>query len=157
MNSVGMADHKGFTLVELVVVISLIGIVVAIAAPRFFNRQTFDTRSFADTAASMVRYAQKNAVAQHRDVYVVVGSNAISLCYDAGCGSYVKDPADGSNFTATAPSGVAVSSSPSTFYFDYIGTPYPVPSGSTTTAATVTVSGDITTQITVERETGYVH
>jgi MSHA pilin protein MshC len=157
MVKVAHADHRGFTLIEMIVVISLIAIVVAIAAPRFFNRQTFDTRSFADTAISAVRYGQKNAIAQHHNVYVVVAGNAISLCYDAGCSSYVKEPAGGSNFTATAPNGVSVSSSVSPFYFDSLGKPYDGSAVALASAATVTVAGDGSSTITIEPETGYVH
>src|SRR4051794_29637075 len=80
-----MTKNRGFTLIELVVMITIIAILAIVAAPRFFDRQTFDARSFVDQAASMVRYAQKLAIAQQRAVFVRLDGASVALCFDAGC------------------------------------------------------------------------
>ena len=38
--------HSGFTTVELVVVLIIVGIMAAIAAPRFFDKQAYSDRGF---------------------------------------------------------------------------------------------------------------
>lgn len=144
--------QAGFTLVELVVMITIIGIIATIAVPRFFEQRTFDTRRFADLTTSMLRYGQKIAIAQHTNVFVVMTASSVSLCYDAGCAGTVKDPANGNNaFVGTAPTGVTLSPAPTTFSFDAQGIP------SFAARLNISVTGDSTRNIFVERETGYVH
>lgn len=68
-------------MVELIVVMILIGILGAIGAARFFSRSGFDTAGYAEQLRAMARYAQKLAIAQHRNVFVVGSLDGIALCY----------------------------------------------------------------------------
>jgi MSHA pilin protein MshC len=68
-------------MVELIVVMVLIGILAAIGAAKFFNPTGFDTAGYAEQLRAMARYAQKLAVAQHRDVFVVGSPDGVALCY----------------------------------------------------------------------------
>ncbi|MCS0609646.1 prepilin-type N-terminal cleavage/methylation domain-containing protein [Massilia solisilvae] len=160
---------QGFTMVELIVVLVLVGILGAIGAVRFFDRRDFDATNFSDQARSALRYAQTVAIAQHRPVYAVLDSTSVRLCFVAGAtcpGSEVAAPfavTTGGPCTTSkwyclrVPQGVGVSQVV-TVAFDALGRP--TDSGGTLLAASVTTTvsaGTMTVPITLEAETGYVH
>ena len=120
---------KGFTLVELVVVIALAGIMVAVAAPRFANGDIFETRGDAGLLSSTLRYAQKTAIAQRRDVYAIrnagVTPNTVSLCFDNGCSQTVINPETGAAYVFTFSKSVVVNASNNSLGFDSLGRAIP--------------------------------
>ncbi|WP_229212324.1 MSHA biogenesis protein MshC [Duganella sp. HH105] len=165
----------GFTFVELVVMIVVLGILGAIAAPRFFDTRGFDAASFTDQLKAQIRYGQKVAIAQGRFVFVRLNGSSVALCYDAACASRVAPPGGSNSGTASTitncgvttwacegvPGGLAVSAVAS-FYFDPAGQPFALndPVGgvnSTFATQTLAVSGDGGTHnVTVTAVTGYV-
>lgn len=143
----------GFTLIELVVIIAILGLLAAVIGPRFVGRDAFASRGFYDEAQSVVRYAQKRAIAWRKPVFVCVTATAVSAGTASGCGTLLDHPVSGAPLTTTAPAGVTLT--PSSFSFDGAGRPNP--NAQVTIAIASTIAGDIARQIVVEAETGYVH
>lgn len=140
----------GFTMVELITVIVLIGILGAIGASRFFDNTVFESRAYADQAKSLIRYAQKLAIAQNREVFVRANGNSFAVCTQPACAAadIIVAPGggnSGSRGTRTnclvngaysapwmcegRPANVAIASNPvlvagGFFYFDALGRPY---------------------------------
>src|SRR5439155_961170 len=92
------ARRRGFTLAELVMTIVIIGILIAVTAPRFVSWKGFASRGFYDEAQAVVRYAQKTAVAWRRPIYVCVSATAISATSNSDCTTApVKHPITGAD------------------------------------------------------------
>lgn len=151
-------DQSGFTLVELVTIMVIVGILAVFAAPRLTDRTGFESRGFYDQAQAIVRYAQKIAVAQRQSppkppVFVVISAASIQICYDAACATPVVDPTRGGALTVTAPTGVTLT--PATFSFDGSG----APNLGAQLAVNVNSAGvgDVNRVFYVEAQTGYVH
>jgi len=146
----------GFTLVELITTMIVVGIIAAVAIPQLVDRTNFDSRAFYDQAQATVRYAQKIAIAQRRSpptapIYVVVTATQIRVCYDAACASPVSD-VGGVIQTPAAPNGVTLAPA-STFSFDGSG----APSAGQVISVNSSGVGDVNRTFTVEATTGYVH
>jgi MSHA pilin protein MshC len=152
----------GFTMVELITVIVVLGILSAIVIPRFTSKTEFDARGFFDQTQNMIRYAQKTAIAQRRNVWVQLNQTTGLICLtyvsvNNDCstdgGVPVADPNDQVWYRKFAPANVAFTSSQS-FAFTPLGQPSP------NIAYSIVLQQDGSTvvgTIRVEAETGYVH
>jgi MSHA pilin protein MshC len=155
-------NQRGFTLVELIMVMVIVGILGAVVAPRFFDANVFKSKGFADQVQATLRYAQKEAIAQRRNVCVATTSSDITLTIASvsgaasACNTNLASPAGqpsncpSATYKICTPSAaITLASAPSAnFNFDALGR--------TAVTQTITISG-ATNNIVVEAETGYVH
>lgn len=143
-----MNSGTGFSLIELVVTILIAGILAAMAIPYLTDSESKASWYYEQVKAS-VRFAQRQAVAQRRSVYVCVQAGSISLGYDAACSG--ATPQSGAMIQVpqqlTAPSGATLSSTTTPFSFNALGQPQP------NSDITLSVAGK---SIIVTMETGYV-
>lgn len=168
--------QSGFTLVELVMTLIIVGILAAMVGPRFSGQHGFEERGFYDEAIAALRYAQKSAVAQRRPVCVTVEEKKLSLsikndfgsiCGDMTPSSSLSGPDGRTPYTIDATENaddpryrnadvkfgmVTVNGAATTFPVTLMF----LPSGSPASAASLTVS-DHPSPIVVEAQTGYVH
>lgn len=150
---------RGFTLLELVIVLVLLSALAAIALPRILDGGGFRSAAFAEQAAAALRYGQRLAVASGCEIEVQIhmsGSGGYSVRRRAGGSDSACGPAGqpftvpipsptGGDFSAEASGGVQVTQG-LTVVFDAQG----LPAGG---GGTAIVSGR---SIVVDGETGLV-
>lgn len=173
------ARAGGFTMVELITVIIVIGILGAIGATRFFDSNTAQNRAFADQVKALVRQAQKLAIAQNRNVFVRARPSGFAVCFTSTCNDIVSLAVapGGSNSGATrtrsfctldgayvqrwlcegTPTQVTVDGAGTDFFFDPLGRPANMDGSGYSRLRWTMNSGASKFQISVEQESGYVY
>lgn len=82
----GPSASSGFTLVELITIMILVGILAAVAFPRMDGVDVFRSVEFRDRVVVALRHAHKTAIAQRRMVCVAFGANSVTLTIDRNNG-----------------------------------------------------------------------
>lgn len=138
-------QQAGFTLTELVIVLVLIGILAAFAAPRL-NIGGFERQIFADELTNALRHARKVALFSGCAVQVIADATGDSVTANytgaggAVCSGTLPHPSRGGAFVLNGEITTGA-----TFTFDA--------RGRSVGAQIVTGSGDV---ITIESGSGYV-
>ena len=146
--------ERGFTIVELVVVMMLMAVISAVGMARFASREPFAVQGVADQLVSGLRLAQATALAQRRTIYLQLGATPASLavCLDAGCSQPITPPGGGAWLLETQDVQLAASLN---FSIDPAGAP------SFASAQTLQVSstggGNPAQPIVIEPGSGHVH
>jgi MSHA pilin protein MshC len=155
---------RGFTLVELVVIMIVIGILAVVVLPRFDLLKGFDEIGYRDKVKATLEYARKAAVAQRRYACVALAGNSLTLTRELAVPESTSGNCTGHPDLALPTSDRSCPGSPS----NQICAPGGVtltgtaslrfsPLGRPDAAASYAVTGDSAATITVEAETGYVH
>lgn len=142
---------RGFTMVELIIVISLMGIMATLAMTRSVNRTSLHEIGFRDQLKGLIRHARKLAISQQRNVCVLLSANQASGVYANGAAcdpaAPIAEPGSSSAFVLQVPSGVVLAG-PLAVQFDSTGQPVPNVNQAINVGATPV--------LTVSRATGIV-
>jgi MSHA pilin protein MshC len=151
--SMSAQAERGFTLVELIVTMILVGILAVAVIPRFADQSAFDARGFRDGTLSVLRYAQKSAVAQRRQVCVTFGAGSVSLriasVWGSACNTDLAGPEGTTPYSIVAPATSGFVAQPADFSF--------LPSGAASADRVINVKGMPASPINVVAATGYVY
>ena len=175
-------NRKGFTFIELVMVIALIGILSVFFAPNLGKITSTTAGSFADKLRADIRYAQNVAMNGNNRVRIYfngTGGGGVTapaagyaVAYDSSgihnCSSFtsVSDPSGRGNLTVMLMSGsfanISVAPTTACIEYDTLGYPYDCSGnlGSCTKAAStsnITVTISPSGSVTLTPQTGAVN
>jgi len=161
---VRLGNRRGFTLIELITVITIIGVLAVVVGPRFASSDVYEIRTFYDDVLKATRYAQAKAAGSGCLTQIDFTASGFRVSVDSDCDSDngfsaadVVNPGDfESGFTEldALPSGTAYSATVDPLLFDGRGRAMNSSLAVLGSAAQITVGAYM---ITVEGATGYVH
>jgi MSHA pilin protein MshC len=109
---------RGFTLIELITCIVILGILAAVIGPRFLDNSAFAARGYSDEIAATLRQSRAIAVGSGCDVSVVLNAATYQALQRAAAGNHcVAAPGawttpvlriDGSPLSGNAPANVTL-------------------------------------------------
>jgi len=152
-----MKLQQGFTVVELITVIVIVGILASVSAPKFVGNDAFAARGAYSTLLSGLRLAQKTAMAQRTTVYVNLNTTTRTLClgYNSDCSTPLLDPANNQAYSKTLPDSVNLATTLTPIVFTSSG------KENANNVVTLSVQNNVVSSpartITIEADTGYVH
>lgn len=147
-------SHKGFTLVELITVIVILGILSVFIVPRFMDTAVFRESAAGSEIISAARYAQQLAMARGSNHRLVIGANSYHV--ERNDGTPVTHPDGSGNYNVTVNSVTLITATP-TIVFNPLGQASFFDAGGNPVAATSTTINGNSFTVTIERETGYAH
>ena len=153
----------GFTLVELVLTIVLLGIISFVALPKFFDQATFDERFYYDDLLAASRYASKLAIGSGCAVRLSISASGYALVQDSNCNfaspnynlNVLRPDDDVAYANSDVPDSLTISSTEATIIF-WPNHRVVDGAGAAITTATIQLSGEQTRQITIYGGSGYV-
>jgi len=150
---------RGFTLVELIAIMLVIGVLAVIVMPKFDGAMGARSEAARDEAVAALRYAAQTAQSHRRLVCADVSSGGLALRIATSRGATNCDTAlpgpDGSSTYTTNPGGASFTLSPAgTLYFQPNGRATSDGAGATASSRALAISN--ATSITILGETGLV-
>ncbi len=119
---------SGYTMVELIVAMTLIGTLAAVAIPRLTDRSAPQERGLQDEMRALLRHSRKVAVSQQRDVCVLLTPAQASAVYTnaVGCNpaAPVSTPGNTDPYVVRVPAGVVLGGA-ALVRFNAVGQPVP--------------------------------
>ena len=162
-----MSDDRGvegFTLIELITVITILGVLAVVVGPRFASTGVYDERTFYDDVLQAIRFAQTRATASGCLTQVSFSSAGFNVQIDSDCNSgngmsaidVINPDGYGTGYTQRepAPSGMTYSAAVNPLLFDGRGDALNSSLAVLSTPAQIQIGSRI---IRVEGATGYVH
>lgn len=157
-----MRRARGFTMVELIVVIVLIGIIAAVGIPKLMSDNSTAASAFGNQVVSALRYASRSAVAHRRLVCAKVEVRQVTLQIARSANATVCNvdlQALSSDLYATTDTDISAGGLIGDLYFQPDGTVTSNGTGNMPVRGdiTITAQGKVLRTIKVEGSTGYVN
>ncbi len=157
-----MMNRKGFTLVELVMVLVLIGIISVVVIPKLGDMTATKAGALVSKIQADIRYAQNLAMTKNQRARVTFRTSPNGYDVTVG-GAPATDPVTGGPFSVTLNAGQYAGMSISTIgfsgsyvEFNTLGVPYDS-AGPLTAGKSITITGGSVSQnVTVQPQTGAV-
>ncbi|MDH5371297.1 MAG: prepilin-type N-terminal cleavage/methylation domain-containing protein [Gammaproteobacteria bacterium] len=143
--------NSGFTLVELIVVILIIGILSISIAPRFFGVTSYENRQVTDELLSALRYSQQMAMNRGGDIHLVLTANNFTV--QLSDGTDLRSPDGRIPYTKTFPNNINATAE--TIRYNGLGQPVSAANVPLTANTAININGSPV--ITIEANTGYAH
>ena len=142
--------QNGFTLVELIVVILIIGILSISIAPRFFGVADYEDRRAVDELLTALRHTQQMAMNRGGNIQIIInsGPNPNYIVQRTVAPIPLRSPDGTFPYNKNLPENIVIIPNPTIIVFDSLGRPVP-------NLQTIFDVG--TQQIQIEQETGYAH
>lgn len=149
----------GFTLVELVTIMVLLGILAVVALPKINSATSFRAVEFRDQVMAALRFSQKTATSHRRIVCAALASNSVTLTVDhdrsGACDAHALPiPGASANVVLSTDSAAVFSAVPaSVLYFQPDGRITSDLAGSSNQTVSMTIDG---LSVYVAGSTGYI-
>jgi MSHA pilin protein MshC len=151
------SSPRGFTLIEVIAILIILGVLAAVVAARFQGQSAYTLQSETDKIRERLRFAHILAMNADAAWGIQLQNNSYQLFSNANSTNLVPFPGE-STSTVTLPDGISLT--PATIIsFNSMGQPCSDVSASAlrTSDMTITVSdGSNTAAITITKNTGYI-
>jgi len=137
-----LAKASGFSLVEVITVLVILGILAVVAVPRFADKSNFPERATQDQIIALARYTQQLAMARGASdaVTLILNDNSLQVTIDGAPTMLPGGTGTNRVFEQVAISNASVA-------YSALGE---------TAATTLTITGEASRQVCIE-STGYAH
>jgi type II secretory pathway pseudopilin PulG len=150
---------RGFTMVELITIIIILGILAAVAIPRMDSATSFRSVEFRDRVIAALRYAHKTSISHRRLVCATLTQTTLTLDIDTSatkdnsCDVGLTIPGGTTSSFPATQDGFASAPSPTALFFQPDGRVTSDAAGNTIANFDNTVDGN---KVVVRGATGYV-
>ncbi len=150
---------RGFTMIELVAILILVGVLAAVAMPKLDTAVSLRNDTARDEVLAALRYAGQTAQSHRRLVCVDVSATAVTLRIAtnrpaSACDSALTGPDGGTTFTSNPGASTFTLSPSGTMYFQPDGRVTTDGAGNNASARTLAITG--VSNIAIGGETGLV-